>query len=288
MRILITGGSGYLGKFLVQHLKDKHEVVVFDLVESELPVQYVRGDLRVFEQVEQACSGVDAIVHAGAIPYDSGEARKIMEINVMGTFNVLEAAVMHGVLKVVFASSLSALGVGPFSRRPLQPDYFPFDEKQTCLPDDTYGLSKLLGEQLCRAYTSKYGTGTICLRLAMVYDPARPAAGERLSRIASDPEYGKLFLWAYTDVRDIAQAFELALEEKAATHAVYNIGGAEVVAEQPSLKLIERYYPSVPVIDECSFVENPNRSPVDISKAERELGFEPQYSWRESFAGPST
>jgi UDP-glucose 4-epimerase len=280
MRILITGGSGYIGRFVTDALRAQHEVVVFDLVEAELPVEHVTGDLRIYEDVEGACGGVDAIVHAGAIPYDSGEAHRIMEINVMGTFNVLEAASRHGIPKVVFASSLSAVGLGPFSKAPLRPDYFPFDEKQTCLPDDTYGLSKLIGEQLCAAYARRHGMSAVCLRLAMVYDASRPATVQRLNKIATDPEYGKLFLWAYTDARDVAQAFVLALEQETAKHVVYNIGATDAVAEQPSLELIMRCYPGVPITDENLFSMDPCRSPVDISKAQRELGYEPHYSWR--------
>jgi len=286
VRVLITGGSGHIGQVLGKHLQHKYEVVVFDLVEAEPPLKYLRGDLRVFEQVELACADVDIIVHAGAIPYDTGEARKIMEVNVMGTCNVLEAAVMHGVQKVVFASSASATGMGPFSKELMIPDYFPTDEKQPCRPEDTYGLSKLLGEELCAAYTRKYGVRTICLRLAMVYDPKRPKAMERLKNIVNNPAHGKLFLWACVDVRDVAQAFQLALENEVAAHEVYNIGAAQIAAEKPSLELIRTYYPQVPLIDERSFIENSHQSLLDISKAKRELGFEPQYSWRESLSTP--
>lgn len=288
MRILITGGSGHIGRFVARQLRDECEVLLFDLVEAEPPFECVQGDLSVFDEVERACSDVDAIIHAGAIPYDSGEPRRIMEVNVMGTFNVLEAAAMCGVQKVVFASSLAARGGGPFSKEPVMPDCFPINENHPCRPDDTYGLSKLLGEQLCGAYTRKHGLTTICLRLAMVYDPKRSDGVERLNKIVNNPEYGRLFLWGYVDVRDVAQAFQLALENEAATHGVYHICAAEVAAEQTSLELIKGYYPQVPLINERSFVENPCRSLIDISKANKELGFQPQYSWRQSLSTPST
>lgn len=287
MRILITGGSGYIGTCLATELQDQHEVVIFDLVEAQPPFECVQGDLCVFDEVQQACSEVDAIIHAGAIPYDSGEPHKIMEVNVMGTFNVLESAVEHDIQKVVFISSMCATGIGPFSREAVVPDHFPVNEEQPCQPEDTYGLSKLLGEELCASYTRRHGLHTICLRLGMVSDPKRPDAVNRLERIMENPDYGSLYHWGCVDVRDMAQAFTLALEDDAVAHGVYHICGPEVAAKEPSLELIKRYFPQVPVVGEHSFVDNPHRGLIDISKASRELGYKPRYPVRSSFRSHS-
>jgi nucleoside-diphosphate-sugar epimerase len=285
MRILITGGSGYIGKFLAaQFKKDGHKVRIYDLVASELPVECVQGDLRVLEEVESACSQVDTIVHGGAIAYDSGEARKIMEVNVMGTFNLLEAAVRHNVPKVIFISSLSALGFSPFSRESLRPDYLPVDEDHPCWPASTYDLSKLLGEQLCAAYTREYGLCTICLRLSMVVDPVRPGSLVRLSKMVNVPEYGKRFLWSYVDVRDMGQAFELALMKEDVAHEVYHVSASEAAAEETTLELTQRFYPHVEIIDPDGFLENRHKALFDTSKAQEELGFQPQQSWRQSLS----
>jgi nucleoside-diphosphate-sugar epimerase len=284
MRILITGGSGYIGRFLAAQFKDEHEVRIHDLVASELSVGCVRGDLRVLEEIESACSHVDAIVHGGAIAYDSGEARKIMEVNVMGTFNVLEAAVRHNVPKVIFISSLSALGFSPFSKESLSPDYFPVSEGHPCRPASTYDLSKLLGEQVCAAYTREYGLCTICLRLSMVVDPVRLGSLIRLSKMVNVPEYGKRFLWSYVDVRDMGQAFELALMKEDVAHEVYHISASEAVAKETTLELIRRFYPHVEIVNSDSFLENPHKALFDTSKAQEELGFQPRYSWRQSLA----
>jgi UDP-glucose 4-epimerase len=282
MRILITGGSGYIGNYLARLWQGQHEVVVLDLVESEGPFDCVQGDLCSPDEVRGACHGVDAVIHAGAIPYDSGEPRQIMEVNVMGTFNVLESAVEHGVKKVVFISSMCATGIGPFSREAVVPQYFQVDEKEPCRPEDTYGLSKLMGEELCAGYSRKHGLSTVCLRLGMVFDPDRPDAVNRLRRIMENPDYGSLYQWGCLDVRDMAQAFDLALRARI-MHGVYNLCGPEVAASEPTLELIARYFATVPLREPQVYFENPYRGLIDISKARKELGFEPRYPVRQSY-----
>ena len=284
MRILITGGSGYIGTYMAGRLHDEHEVLILDLVEAEPPFECIGGDLREFDQVREACSQVDAIIHGGAIPYNSGVPREIMETNVLGTFNVLESAVAQGVGKVIFISSMCATGIGPFSRVPVVPHHFPVDEAQECLPEDTYGLSKLLGEELCGCYSRRYDLSTICLRLGMVFDPDRPDAVGRLQKIMDNPDYGSLYHWGCVDVRDMAQAFELALSASEITHGVYNLCGPEVAASEPTLELVGRYFTKVPVREPRTYFENPYRGLIDTTKARKDLGFQPQYPVRQSYS----
>jgi UDP-glucose 4-epimerase len=285
MRILITGGSGYIGTYLARWLEGKHDVVLFDQVESEAGFACMQGDLCEYSAVREACSGVCAIIHAGAIPYDSGEAHKILEVNVMGTFNVLEAAIENGVERVIFTSSMCATGIGPFSRQAVLPEYFPVNESQSCQPEDTYGLSKLLGEELCEAYSRKHGLVTICLRLGMVYDPNRPDSVNRLGRIMEDPDYGSLYHWGCLDVRDMAQAFQLSLGVDASSQGVFNLCGPEVAAMEPTLELVGRYFTNAPLREPQLYFENPYRGLIDIERARRRLGFLPQYPVRRSWSG---
>jgi UDP-glucose 4-epimerase len=286
MRILITGGSGYIGTYLARRWQDEHELLIFDLVEAEAPFDYIRGDLREFDQIHDACSNIDAIIHGGAIPYDNGVPREIIETNGMGTFNVLESAVAQGVGKVILISSMCATGIGPFSRVPVVPHHFPVDEAQECVPEDTYGLSKLLGEELCGCYSRRYDLSTICLRLGMVFDPDRPDAVGRLGKIMENPDYGSLYHWGCVDVRDMAQAFELALNASGITHGVYHLCGPEVAAREPTLELVGRYFTTVPVKEPQVYFENPYRGLIDTTRARRELGFQPQYPVRNSYFDP--
>ena len=171
MRVLVTGGSGNIGRVVSAELEESgHAVRVFD---SEAPpsnsVEYCPGDVRDAASLDNALRGIDRVVHLAAIPAytDTVPAASFMDVNVTGTFNLLEAAGAHGVSRVVFASSDSALGF-VFGTRPFSPEYFPIDEAHPQRPQDPYGLSKLLGEELCKSATRKYGLETIALRFCWV------------------------------------------------------------------------------------------------------------------------
>jgi len=287
IKVLITGGSGRVGKSVVQELEDAgYQIKIFDLEEPKNGKhEFIRGDLRNLDAVKEATRGVEAIIHLAAIPMDiPGEAKEIFEINIMGTFHVLEAAARNSVKRVVFASSVSAYGF-IFWKKPITVDYFPIDEKHPCRPDDMYGLSKLIGEKLCYMYTKRYGICTICLRLATVWFPGEEITMSLLSS-AQQPESDidlphRDMKWQYVDVRDAAQAFRLALEKKEVEHEVYNIGAADVCSDTDSLGLVKLYYPKVKFIhNEKEFLADRKRALFDISKARMELGYKPKFNWR--------
>ena len=108
MKILITGGSGRVGRHVVPELeKAGHEIKIFDLEPKNRKHEFIKGDLRNLEAMEEATRDVEAVVHLAAIPMDiPGEAKEIFEIDAMGTFHVLEASARNKVRKVVFALSL--------------------------------------------------------------------------------------------------------------------------------------------------------------------------------------
>jgi UDP-glucose 4-epimerase len=162
------------------------------------------------------------------------------------------------------------------------------DESQSCRPEDTYGLSKLLGEELCEAYSRKHGITSICLRLGMVFDPHRPDAINRLQRIMDNPDYGSLYHWGCVDVRDMAQAFQLALDADGSAQGVYNLCGPEVAAVEPTLELVGRYFARVPLREPQLYFENPHRGLIDIGKARCTLGFSPEYPVRQSWYSVSS
>ena len=214
-----------------------------------------------------------------------------MRINVDGTFNVVEAAKQNNVKNVVFTSSVCAWGVINWSKL-FTPEYFPVDEKIPHLPDDMYGLGKLIGEHLCYAYYKRYGVKAVCLRLATVVFPDVDYCIEMRKNI-DNPEYKfkafpltfKDFIWQYVDVRDLPQAYTLALkalEEGKVEYGIYNIGAKDVFSTVESLELIRRYFPDVKYIkNETSFITDKYRALFDISKAQKELGYQPKYTWRD-------
>ena len=306
MRILVTGGSGRIGYYVLHDLLSAgHEVSSFGrskpIVEG---VTFVKGDITDIERMKQVCPGYDAIVHLAAVAAPRlGTTEHLMQVNVMGTLNLLEAAVQAGVGKVVFASSGAATGFS-FQKYQIVPQYLPLDEEHPAAPQDTYGLSKLLSELTLKRYTEYYGLQTISLRINNNWFLDRRSAGEAIKigafRYESieelwsqrylenirDPEEWQLagvpsprqLLWAVTDARDAAQAFRLALENDSIEHEVFQINSSDTSSLMETRELIARYYPSVPL-----------RAPLDrfaslIShdKATRLLGYQPQYTWRQS------
>lgn len=284
MKVLVTGGAGRLGGYVLDELRGRHSLAVFDAVAAKADdVESVTGDIRSLEQVEAALDGCDAVIHLAAIPMYTGEEahQALWEINSTGTFNVLEAAARRKVRRVVLASSICAQGFISWSR-PFVPQFLPVDETHPTWPDDGYGLSKLIGEQLCFAYSRRYGIAAVCLRLATVWFPYLPDNTRKFVGRLDEPETMAGFIWNYVDARDAAQAFRLAIELPEVTYEVLNIGAANTCAKVPSLELIKRFYPEVPEIrNRSSFLTDEYAPLWDISRARRALGYEPRHTWQE-------
>jgi uronate dehydrogenase len=173
-RVLVTGAAGGIGGYLRRLLPPIYpEVVLSDIKQpSDLGgnERFVRADLTRPEEVAKACEGVDGIVHLGG---QSTEApwETILNANIIGTYNLFEAARQAGVKRVIFATSNHAVGFYPRSTT-IGPDV-------TGRPDSRYGVSKLFGEGLGAMYAYKHGIGVLALRIGNVGD--RPLDVRRLA-----------------------------------------------------------------------------------------------------------
>ena len=279
-QILITGGSGQLGGYIIPLLKGKYGITVFDFEEPSQEVdRFIRGDIVNLDECKGACQGIDIVMHLAAIPVPFNDPpERVFHVNVMGTFNVLEAACGCGVKKVVFASSDGVLGF-VFQERKIAPEYVPIDEAHPLRPQDSYGLSKLAGEEICRAYTGRYGIETICLRPGFIRYPER--AGE-YDYLADDPSEWWKGLWVHTDARDAAQAFYLAAEVEGIGHDAFFICADINGTREKTSDLIKKYYPET---KEISSSLEPYGSVITCAKAKKVLGYKPKYSWKDLHLG---
>jgi nucleoside-diphosphate-sugar epimerase len=295
--------GGYICRSL---LEAGHNVASFSrsnpLVEG---IEFIRGDVMDVPRLQSACKGQDAIVHLAVARFGKVPTEQLISVNVVGTVNVLEAAVREGVRKVIYASSNAVLGL-TYQRRPLAPKYFPVDEEHPCEPQDAYGLSKLLSETTCKSYSDAFGIQTICLRInsnwcldrdgaeiAVLSGGLRGLTVEELWKTrylhsieaaesegdwpVPGPPSPRNNLWCVTDARDGAEAFRLALETDEILHDIFLINGSDTCANVETAALIKRFYGDVEVRKPlCGFA-----SLVSHQKATRILGFAPRYTWRE-------
>ena len=296
MRIMVTGGSGLIGQAVCERLREAHDVSALDLVESSSGDRTVVADITSYDQVKSAFKGQDAVVHLAGIPSLLPDHMGILNANTRGTYTVLEAAATEGVGRVVFASSNCAYGM-LFSKEPWMPMYLPLDEAHPCTPDEPYGLSKLLGEQMCAAYTRRYKIDTTCLRFSTVLFPGSEknrnffsavnesggmAAQTSLNQTGEMTVTNAERLWAYVDVRDVAQAVQLSIESGGGGHRIYNISAADACSELPSRDLVREYYPDLAELRQIDQLTSDPFYPLfSIERAVDELGFKPLYSWRE-------
>jgi len=278
MRIVVTGGSGKLGRTVVRTLREEgNEVVNLDRFGER--GTYTHVDLTDYGQVIDAIAGVDdrhtgvdAIVHLAAIPAP-GLASDVATFhnNMLSTFNVFQAARRLGITRIVYASSETVLGL-PFD---VPPPYIPVDEEYPARPESTYSLVKHLEEQLAIELVRWNSELSItALRFSNVMDPADYAA---FSSFDADATARKWNLWGYIDGRDGAQAVSLALAKAGPGFERFIIAAADTVMSRPNAELVAEVFPGVPVRGELGV----NDTLLSIDKARRLLGFEPRHSWRD-------
>src|SRR5262249_55061241 len=165
MKIVVTGGLGKAGRWIVRELtsaeggRQIHEVAVFDQAPGTAAdgIQCIAGNVRDLAQVRGALAGSDAVIHLAGVPRNGMVSdEETFQTNVMGTFNVHEAAWRLGIRRVVTLGSEAVLGWAPHAPpRNVAPDYLPIDEDHPLRPHDPYGLSKQAAELIARSYTEK-------------------------------------------------------------------------------------------------------------------------------------
>jgi uronate dehydrogenase len=190
MRVLITGAAGNVARRLRPLLAGHYDLRLSDReVPDDLATgdAFVQADLAAPEQVERAVSGVEGIVHLGAVSVER-PWQQILPANIIGAYNLFEAARRHKVRRVVFASSNHVVGFYPRSRR--------IGVDALVRPDGYYGVSKAFGEALGALYAYKHGLAVTCLRIGNVADA--PIDERRLS------------IWIAPD--DLAQLVRIGLE----------------------------------------------------------------------------
>jgi nucleoside-diphosphate-sugar epimerase len=276
-KIVVTGGSGRLGQFVIRELlAHRYQVLSLDRVapREKLCISWL-VDLRHSGDLFEALRDAYGIVHLGAYqaPNLVPDAQTVSN-NVSASYNVLRTAADMGVKRVVMASSTAAFGF-IYAHKLWAPDYLPLDETHPSKPQDSYGLSKVLGEQIADSIVSVHERMTVSsLRFPGVnFDLSYESFRERWR----NPQTRANGFWTYIDARDAAATCRLALEAKFTGHEVFIASAPLNCMIQPTMALVKEYLPRGARIKKVS---GTHWSCVDSAKARRILVFKPQHVWQ--------
>jgi len=283
MKVLVTGARGKVGSVTAAALsKAGHEVVCTDLSRGvfERPqpgeATYIQADLADAGEAFAVVRGVEAVVHAAAIPDPTHNVpATVFQNNIMATFNTLEAAVRFGVSRFVNISSETVPGFF-FPERPFLPDYVPVDEAHPIRPQDPYALSKYFGELLMDAAVQRSDIRCISIRPCWVHHEGNYE--RNLGPQVRDASVLSPNLWSYIDAYDLAEAIVLATESKLPGHEVFYIASPDNVGGRPFVETVRKYYGDQ---IEIRPVDRVDASGITSAKAIRLLGWKPKRSWRD-------
>jgi UDP-glucose 4-epimerase len=289
MKLLVTGVHGKVGRATVAAAQAAgHRVTGVDLGRPSFDrpdpgaPRYQQADLTDAGAAYAvlARTKFDAVIHSAAIPEPTGNPPHVVfNNNLMGTFNLLEAAVRLGVPRFVNVSSETVPGFF-FPERPFLPDYVPVDEEHPVRPQDPYALAKAFAEQLCDAAVARSDIKAISIRPSWVQTDENYA--RNLGPQIRDPDEPSAGFWSYIDVEDLADALLLAAASDLPGHEVFYIASPDAASTLTLPELVARHHgDAVPVRP----LDRPDAGGISIAKARRLLGYDPKRSWRDHLDG---
>jgi nucleoside-diphosphate-sugar epimerase len=261
------------------------------------PAPFILGDLTSLEDCMRAVNYAkpEVIIHLGALPgpreminrpgwriQQSVPEDSTMRTNTLGTYYLLEAAArLGGVRQVIFASSFYALGLGNrISDHPFQVDYLPIDEEHPLRPEDSYGLSKMFGEEFLKGYGRAYGITGVAFRLMGVHYPHNDNSAQYGVTPQSQPDHrgGPIkTTYQYVDARDVANACLLAVDAANLDEFEAFYLSTDTTYHEDTSDLVARVWPELAPL--AAGITGTDGIITD-AKARRKLGYKPEHSWR--------
>ncbi len=285
MRILVTGGLGFIGSHVVDKLRERgFNVRVYDLKNGSRPegVELYNASLLDVETLRIAMNGVDALYHLAAVADVNdvvADPSYAEMINVRGTLNVLEAARRAGVRRVIYGSTTWVYSECPGDL---------VDEETIPLPPKhLYTATKLTSELYCRSYQQMYGMETTILRYGIPFGPRargstvvalfvqKALCGERLT-VAGDGSQFRKFIY----VEDLAEGNVLSLHS-AARNRIYNLDGAEKITIRQIAETVNRLLGPIAIEYGPPRPGDFGGKEVSSERAQRELSWTPRVSFEE-------
>jgi nucleoside-diphosphate-sugar epimerase len=291
MRILVTGGSGFIGQRVVSKLlRDNHHVVILSRKPMAISdvhgdrLDAVKADIRVFSDIMQAVCDfeIEGIVHVAYTLTAEGEANPLLalQVNTLGAGNIFEAARITKVKRVVLCGSIAAYA--PPEHYPGQPVT---EDEVLMKPTSIYGATKVLNEFMASRFESRYGVEIPCLRISAVYGSGRAERGVTAwttqmvaGAIEGKPVSIKLRadqLANFIYVDDVAEQLFRLTKTDNLKYRVYNSGGCTATPGEFA-KIVHKYYPNLQINFDPTAPKWPYPHLVDGSRLEEEIGFTPR------------
>ncbi len=270
-KVAVTGGSGRVGRFVVDELASAFDVTNVDLTQSDAAVEYIEGDVTDLDSMRRALKGADAVVHLAAIDYDWKAApEQYIRVNTMGTWNVLQAAAENDLQKVALCSSVSACGLSE-----MRPDWTPqslqVDERHELKPVQAYSVSKQIMETMGRSFATGTNMDVLCLRPLAVVLPETIA---EYCEFIDNPDTH--WLYYYVHARDVATGFRRALESRDLKFGTFFLSADDTSHPEPTLDWYRDRIGALPeILNPRTFQTNPRASIFSNQQARQLLGWEP-------------
>jgi len=291
-RILVTGGAGLLGTYVRSALSEAHYMPIsYDLIDTQDGAESFLGSIADLNALAAACNGIDTIIHiAAAANINDGTAQQILEINAMGSWNILEAANNSAVRRVVLCSSDSVMGNTVWPQHFWKPDSLPVAESHALRPTDPYGLSKLLAEETGRSFSARGTLEVLSLRPVFILFPSM--IGEVKARNADPSGYkagsagghvgaGGGLCWHHIDPRDVADAFVRSIDSSWNGFESYYLSADETLHPDPTTKILKNHFGGLPDhIDTDIYAAWPFAPMFSTAKARTQLGWASRFNHR--------
>ena len=249
MRVLILGAAGFVGRNILNGLKDSDlELTSSDIIDLESATQHSKLDITSLDDTKKVMENVDVVVHLAVHSLTASFKDILMnaKVNIIGTLNILEAARLSNVRKLIFTSASSIIG---------KVNYSPVDEGHPCTPKTPYAITKLAAEHYLQIYQDLYGINYVVIRFFNIYGPYQnegliPILHKRLTLKQAIDVYGSgSQIRDYVFIKDVVPFFYKAIKNDLIKNVLVNMGTGKGVSVTELISMASKILGVKPVIN---------------------------------------